>query len=201
MARGHAGSSRDPRPTRRLRPADRPDPGARAAPQQTLVVRRPLRPGASRPWPPWSPRWWCGATRGGCCCSPRCSAWSPPRSGSSVTTSATSRSPGTPPGCGSSGSLDGNLMGGMSFGWWVTKHNAHHAHPNDLESDPDVRAGVLVFDAGPGGRPSRPRGLDDQAPGAPLLPVPARRGRQPPRRERPRAAHAGAAAPRRPRRH
>ena len=45
------------------------------------------------------------------------------------------------------GLVDGNLMGGMSFGWWVAKHNAHHAHPNDLETDPDVRAGVLVFDA------------------------------------------------------
>ena len=39
-------------------------------------------------------------------------------------------------------------MGGLSYGWWVAKHNAHHAHPNDLESDPDVRAGALVFDAG-----------------------------------------------------
>ncbi len=46
------------------------------------------------------------------------------------------------------GLVDGNLMGGMSFGWWVRKHNAHHAHPNDLESDPDVVTGVLVFDAG-----------------------------------------------------
>src|SRR5580765_7917083 len=46
------------------------------------------------------------------------------------------------------GLVDGNLMGGMSFGWWVAKHNAHHAHPNDLEDDPDVRAGALVFDAG-----------------------------------------------------
>jgi fatty acid desaturase len=46
------------------------------------------------------------------------------------------------------GLVDGNLMGGMSFGWWVAKHNAHHAHPNDLEIDPDVRAGVLIFDAG-----------------------------------------------------
>jgi fatty acid desaturase len=46
------------------------------------------------------------------------------------------------------GLVDGNLMGGMSFGWWVSKHNAHHAHPNDLETDPDVRAGVLIFDAG-----------------------------------------------------
>jgi fatty acid desaturase len=46
------------------------------------------------------------------------------------------------------GLVDGNLMGGLSYGWWVTKHNAHHAHPNDLEGDPDVRAGTLVFDAG-----------------------------------------------------
>jgi fatty acid desaturase len=45
------------------------------------------------------------------------------------------------------GILDGNLLGGMSFGWWVAKHNAHHAHPNDLGTDPDVRAGVLIFDA------------------------------------------------------
>jgi len=45
------------------------------------------------------------------------------------------------------GLIDGNLMGGLSYGWWVTKHNAHHAHPNDLESDPDVRAGALVFDS------------------------------------------------------
>ena len=46
------------------------------------------------------------------------------------------------------GLVDGNLMGGLSFGWWVDKHNAHHAHPNDLETDPDVRAGTLIFDAG-----------------------------------------------------
>jgi fatty acid desaturase len=44
------------------------------------------------------------------------------------------------------GLVDGNLLGGMSFGWWVAKHNAHHAHPNDLVIDPDVRAGVLIFD-------------------------------------------------------
>jgi fatty acid desaturase len=54
------------------------------------------------------------------------------------------------------GLVDGNLMGGMSFGWWVRKHNAHHAHPNDLESDPDVVSGVLVFDAD---QASRRRGL------------------------------------------
>jgi fatty acid desaturase len=40
----------------------------------------------------------------------------------------------------------GNLLNGQSYGWWVTKHDAHHAHPNDLEADPDVTAGVFVFD-------------------------------------------------------
>jgi fatty acid desaturase len=46
------------------------------------------------------------------------------------------------------GLVTGNLLGGLSYGWWVRKHNAHHARPNDLDTDPDVRAGVLVFDAG-----------------------------------------------------
>ena len=45
------------------------------------------------------------------------------------------------------GVVCGNLLGGLSYSWWVTKHNAHHAHPNDLDTDPDVRAGALVFDA------------------------------------------------------
>jgi len=27
-----------------------------------------------------------------------------------------------------------NLHNGLSYGWWLDKHNAHHAHPNDLES-------------------------------------------------------------------
>ncbi len=44
------------------------------------------------------------------------------------------------------GLFAGNLINGFSFDWWVTKHNAHHAHPNDLEADPDVKAGALVFD-------------------------------------------------------
>jgi fatty acid desaturase len=44
------------------------------------------------------------------------------------------------------GLLHANLLSGLSYGWWMHKHNAHHAHPNDLETDPDVRAGVLAFD-------------------------------------------------------
>ncbi|HSV41469.1 MAG TPA: acyl-CoA desaturase [Nocardioidaceae bacterium] len=44
--------------------------------------------------------------------------------------------------------IHGNLLNGLSFGWWVDKHNAHHAHPNDLETDPDVAVGAFVFDSG-----------------------------------------------------
>jgi fatty acid desaturase len=41
-----------------------------------------------------------------------------------------------------------NLGVGFSYGWWVDKHNRHHAHPNDEEKDPDVAAGALVFTTG-----------------------------------------------------
>ena len=40
-----------------------------------------------------------------------------------------------------------NLGVGFSYGWWVDKHNRHHAHPNDEDKDPDVGAGALVFTA------------------------------------------------------
>ncbi|GAB2827337.1 acyl-CoA desaturase [Actinocorallia aurea] len=39
----------------------------------------------------------------------------------------------------------GNLMLGLSHGWWNHKHNAHHAHPNHVGKDPDIGAGALVF--------------------------------------------------------
>ena len=35
----------------------------------------------------------------------------------------------------------GNVLIGMSFGWWVPKHSAHHAHPNEIGRDPDVGDG------------------------------------------------------------
>jgi fatty acid desaturase len=41
-----------------------------------------------------------------------------------------------------------NLGVGFSYGWWVDKHNRHHAHPNDEDKDPDVGAGALVFTIG-----------------------------------------------------
>src|SRR6266542_6139623 len=43
------------------------------------------------------------------------------------------------------GLLHGNLLLGMSYGWWNDKHNRHHANPNHTDKDPDVGAGVLVW--------------------------------------------------------
>jgi fatty acid desaturase len=44
------------------------------------------------------------------------------------------------------GLVHANLLTGLSYGWWVDKHNAHHAHPNHVGTDPDVEPSVLVFD-------------------------------------------------------
>ena len=38
----------------------------------------------------------------------------------------------------------GNVLIGLSFGWWVPKHNAHHAHPNEMGRDPDIGEGVAL---------------------------------------------------------
>jgi fatty acid desaturase len=38
----------------------------------------------------------------------------------------------------------GNTLIGLSFGWWVPKHNAHHAHPNELGRDPDIGEGAAL---------------------------------------------------------
>jgi fatty acid desaturase len=45
------------------------------------------------------------------------------------------------------GVLLGNLGIGLSCGWWVGKHNRHHAHPNTEGADPDIAAGALAFTA------------------------------------------------------
>lgn len=37
----------------------------------------------------------------------------------------------------------GNALIGLSFGWWVPKHNAHHAHPNEVDRDPDIGVGLV----------------------------------------------------------
>jgi fatty acid desaturase len=37
------------------------------------------------------------------------------------------------------GLIVGNVLIGLSFGWWVHKHNAHHAHPNEIGRDPSAQ--------------------------------------------------------------
>ena len=46
------------------------------------------------------------------------------------------------------GLLLGNLLIGLSFGWWTGKHNRHHAHPNQLGKDPDLDIPAIAFTAG-----------------------------------------------------
>jgi fatty acid desaturase len=43
------------------------------------------------------------------------------------------------------GLLHGNLAIGLAYGWWVDKHNRHHAHPNQEGLDPDIASKVLIF--------------------------------------------------------
>ncbi len=42
------------------------------------------------------------------------------------------------------GFVVGNALIGLSFGWWVPKHNAHHAHPNEMGRDPDIGEGSVA---------------------------------------------------------
>jgi fatty acid desaturase len=41
-----------------------------------------------------------------------------------------------------------NLMVGVSFSWWVDKHNRHHRNPNHVDLDPDVDFAPLAFSPG-----------------------------------------------------
>ena len=43
------------------------------------------------------------------------------------------------------GLIAGNLLTGLSVGWWADKHNRHHANPNKEDHDPDIAEGVLAF--------------------------------------------------------
>src|SRR6478672_3282870 len=39
----------------------------------------------------------------------------------------------------------GTLFSGMSLTWWNSKHNRHHAAPNQIDKDPDIEPSVLHF--------------------------------------------------------
>jgi fatty acid desaturase len=45
------------------------------------------------------------------------------------------------------GLVHANLLTGISFGWWVPKHNAHHTNPNHEDLDPDISITALAFTA------------------------------------------------------
>ncbi len=37
------------------------------------------------------------------------------------------------------------LLVGLSYSWWMNKHNRHHANPNKLGADPDIEIKVVSF--------------------------------------------------------
>jgi len=43
------------------------------------------------------------------------------------------------------GLLLANFMIGVSYSWWVDKHNRHHRNPNHVELDPDLEFAGLAF--------------------------------------------------------
>jgi fatty acid desaturase len=43
------------------------------------------------------------------------------------------------------GLLHANLLVGVSFDWWVAKHNRHHTNPNHEDLDPDLSITALAF--------------------------------------------------------
>jgi fatty acid desaturase len=46
------------------------------------------------------------------------------------------------------GLVHANLLVGISFGWWVAKHDRHHSNPNHQDLDPDIDIPALAFTAG-----------------------------------------------------
>jgi fatty acid desaturase len=45
------------------------------------------------------------------------------------------------------GRILGNVLVGLSYGWWFDTHNRHHANPNHEGRDPDFSESVLTFTA------------------------------------------------------
>ena len=43
------------------------------------------------------------------------------------------------------GILVGDVLVGVSYGWWVKKHNEHHANPNHADMDPDIDLPLIAF--------------------------------------------------------
>ncbi|MFD3312194.1 fatty acid desaturase family protein [Streptomyces sp. NPDC058694] len=43
------------------------------------------------------------------------------------------------------GRVHADLLIGLSYGWWIAKHNRHHSHPNHVDRDPDIADGAIAF--------------------------------------------------------
>jgi fatty acid desaturase len=43
------------------------------------------------------------------------------------------------------GLIIGDLVIGLSYGWWMTKHSRHHANPNTVGKDPDIEKDTISF--------------------------------------------------------
>ena len=44
-----------------------------------------------------------------------------------------------------SGRIMADLVVGISYSWWMSKHSRHHANPNTIDKDPDVDTDFIVF--------------------------------------------------------
>jgi fatty acid desaturase len=43
------------------------------------------------------------------------------------------------------GLVTADALLGMSYGWWVQKHNRHHGNPNNVDLDPDIDVGAIAY--------------------------------------------------------
>lgn len=46
------------------------------------------------------------------------------------------------------GLIGGNFLLGMSYAWWLEKHNRHHSYPNQIGMDPDIEIPFLTMTGG-----------------------------------------------------
>jgi fatty acid desaturase len=44
-----------------------------------------------------------------------------------------------------SGRIMADLVVGISYSWWMSKHSRHHANPNVIDKDPDVETDFIIF--------------------------------------------------------
>lgn len=49
-----------------------------------------------------------------------------------------------------------NLLVGLSYGWWQSKHTRHHAAPNTDGADPDIELPAVAFTPAQAARPRHP---------------------------------------------